>query len=279
MFYFSPRPFYTASVTNTPTMKGDAPPRRRSVRALCERCNWHATHSQQVAALALSIFDQTQPLHRLDAHARELLEYACWLHDIGYAISAKRHHKHGRDLVLSAGLSSFAQVEVQMLAAMVRYHRKRQPQPDDAELQGLNVAQRGRIAILAGILRVADGLDRTQSSIVQCVVISIGQQTIDLRLHTQGPAAAEIHFALEKSDLLADTLNRGLHIEKAEGRMQNTEGRTQKAERSLTLNYNSNSQLGTGTGTPTPNSQLQLQLGTGTGTLCPNSKNIPIPAS
>src|SRR5439155_16707952 len=39
--------------------------RRASVLELARRCNWDEVHSRQVAKLAVSLFDQTLPLHDL----------------------------------------------------------------------------------------------------------------------------------------------------------------------------------------------------------------------
>jgi exopolyphosphatase/guanosine-5'-triphosphate,3'-diphosphate pyrophosphatase len=50
--------------------------RRRSTIELAERCNYYAAHAQQVARLALAIFDQTRAVHGLTDREREWLEYA-----------------------------------------------------------------------------------------------------------------------------------------------------------------------------------------------------------
>src|SRR5262249_59665600 len=47
--------------------------RRRSVVELGERCGYSPTHARHVAALALSIFDQTRAVHRLGAQGPERL--------------------------------------------------------------------------------------------------------------------------------------------------------------------------------------------------------------
>ena len=57
--------------------------RRRSVFELAERCNYWPEHSQQVARLAVALFDQTRAIHGMTDREREWLEYAAILHDIG----------------------------------------------------------------------------------------------------------------------------------------------------------------------------------------------------
>jgi exopolyphosphatase/guanosine-5'-triphosphate,3'-diphosphate pyrophosphatase len=81
--------------------------RRRSVVALAERCLYDETHARHVAGLAVSLFDQTSHLHGLGAPARDLLEYAALLHDIGHHISYPGHHKHSYYLIKNGELRGF----------------------------------------------------------------------------------------------------------------------------------------------------------------------------
>lgn len=209
---------YLRSHLNGIQQKEDYPdPRRRSVLALAQRCNWEEKHSRQVAALALSLFDQLSPVHKLSANARELLEYGSWLHDIGYHINAKSHHKHGAYLILNGDLLGLAQAEIQMIAALARYHRKRKPNNTDSELRGLSAAERRAVKILAGILRIADGLDRTHFGIVQREIVKVTARTIEIRVVASGDAQLEIAFANQKADLLAEGLRRAVRVRLIEG--------------------------------------------------------------
>jgi len=181
-------------------------PRRRSVMSLVSRCQWHEKHSRQVSSIALMLFDQLKPLHHLEPSYRELLEYGCYLHDIGYLISAEDHNKHSRYLVLNGQLLGFTQAELQMLGAMCRYHRGRLPKKKDAELVGLSAKARRAAEILSGILRVADGLDRSHNSLVHRVECRIVGNAFDILVSPHGEAELEMWYARKKSDLLADAL-------------------------------------------------------------------------
>ena len=68
--------------------------RRRNVLAWPVAARLPETHSLHVAALALRLFDQTKRLHNLGDTERDWLEYAAILHDIGYLINERQHHKH-----------------------------------------------------------------------------------------------------------------------------------------------------------------------------------------
>jgi exopolyphosphatase/guanosine-5'-triphosphate,3'-diphosphate pyrophosphatase len=187
-------------------------PRRRTILTLAQRCNWEEKHARHITRLALSLFDQLRPVHGLRANAREMLEYASLLHDIGYHINARSHHKHGAYLIFNGNLLGFAREEIQMIAAIVRYHRKRKPDKADPELDGLDAVQRRTVEILAGILRVADGLDRSHFGVVERLTVTADGRTVDIDALARGPAELEIWFASQKSGLLQDGLQRAIHI-------------------------------------------------------------------
>ena len=60
---------------------------------------------------------------------REWLEYAALLHDIGYSIHYRNHHKHAYYLITNAVLDAFDQREIEIIAHVARYHRGAAPKP------------------------------------------------------------------------------------------------------------------------------------------------------
>jgi exopolyphosphatase/guanosine-5'-triphosphate,3'-diphosphate pyrophosphatase len=187
-------------------------PRRRSVIALAQRCHWDEAHSRQTAILSLALFDQLQSLHRLDSRAREWLDYAALLHDIGYHVNVKAHHRHSYYLIMHGDLLGFAQEEIRAIASICRYHRKRKPAKDDLELTGQSAATRKTISILSGILRVADALDRTHSRLVDQLQITVRGDLIRLQVVARGDAELEMWFAERKAGLLGETLGKKIQI-------------------------------------------------------------------
>src|SRR5436309_2106474 len=101
--------------------------RRRSVFELAERCHYWPEHSQQVARLALSLFDATRAIHGLTDREREWLEYAAVLHDIGVHISYEQHHRHSYYLIKNGDLRGFDPEEIETIAQIARYHRQATP--------------------------------------------------------------------------------------------------------------------------------------------------------
>ncbi len=181
--------------------------RRASVVALATRCSWHEAHARHVADLAVALFDQTQELHGLDAVDRELLEYACLLHDIGEHVSSHGHHRHGAYLVEHGQLRGFDPAEVQVLTSLVRWHRRGNPEVDTHPLADL-----ARIQGLTAFIRLADGLDRGRTGAVDGVDVRVGPSLVLVRLRARGDAELELWGARRKRELFEKCFDRDLEI-------------------------------------------------------------------
>ncbi len=154
--------------------------RRRQVLLLARRYHYPKVHAHHVAKLALSLFDQTRPLHGLGDREREWLEYAALLHDIGHYIRENQHHKHTYYLLTHAELPGFSSEEVDIMANVARYHRRGRPQLRHKGFRVLDQEQRHCVQVLSAFLRIADGLDRSHFSVVRKVTVESGNP---LRLH------------------------------------------------------------------------------------------------
>lgn len=185
--------------------------RRRSIHELLIKCNWHEQHSTQVSKIALKLFDELQPYHNLTSNDRELLDYAALTHDIGYHISHKKHHKHALYLILNADLKGFQQEEIEIIANVARYHRRSTPKARHSQFDVLNPEQKAKIRALSGILRVADGLDRSHFQNVKDLSIEVGEK-ISIKIETVGDPQLEIWGAMRKSELFQKLFNRPLEI-------------------------------------------------------------------
>ena len=80
--------------------------------------------------------------------------------------SSSGHHKHGAYLVRNGQLRGFAPDEIEMLAAIVRWHRRGEPRVSRRVPAARCRRDRRACARSPRILRVADGLDRSRSQIV-----------------------------------------------------------------------------------------------------------------
>ncbi len=133
---------------------------------------WQDTeHYMQVTRLALEIFDGLTDAHHLGKRERCWLECAAILHDAGLSKNRKSHHKESAKLILNDTRLPFTSQERRIVASIARYHRKGFPKPKHYNLATLDPLTVNKVKILAGILRVADGLDYTHQSTVKSLNI------------------------------------------------------------------------------------------------------------
>jgi exopolyphosphatase/guanosine-5'-triphosphate,3'-diphosphate pyrophosphatase len=187
-------------------------PRLRSVIQLAERCGYNADHARQVERLALSLYDQLQPLHGLEANYRELLAHACLLHDIGYLIGHSGHHKHSYYLIRYGTLQGFTEIEIEFIANLARYHRKGKPRRGDYSYAHLDRGSRKAFKKLMPLLRLANALDRTHYSVVDSLSCTIHDDAVDLRVHTNKDTELELWMARRQYEFFERAYKLGIEI-------------------------------------------------------------------
>jgi len=128
------------------------------------------SHSQRVAQLALLLYDELHRAHLLtpqipspnsDADPRTVLQAAALMHDVGKAKGEENHHKASYRMIrgLQRPLGWSAR-ELELAAVVARYHRGALPRPSAKAMQTLDLPDRHQAMQLAGILRLANALDR-----------------------------------------------------------------------------------------------------------------------
>lgn len=181
--------------------------RRRNVMAFARRCQTPEVHSLHVASLALRLFDQTKRLHGLGQAERDWLEYAAILHDVGYLINERQHHKHAYYLITHSDLGGLSADELQIIANVARYHRRALPQTKHEGYEALPARRQRTVRILASLLRIADALDRTRFSVVRSVDVRLGR-TVTIIAHVTGDAELEAWAARGRADLFERVFRR-----------------------------------------------------------------------
>ncbi len=185
--------------------------RRASVLGLARRCNWPAAHARAVATHALALFDLTASIHGLDATDRELLEDAALLHDVGEHVASSGHHKHGAYLIRNGQLRGFDPAEVELLAAVVRWHRRGEPRVSD-EFPLLDARAIECVRVLTALLRVADGLDRSRTQSVRGLAGTLNANLLLLRIESHGDPELEVWGARRKRQLFEKVFDRELEF-------------------------------------------------------------------
>ncbi len=159
-----------------------------SARMFSARLGHDLQHGEQVRRLALAVFDQTRRRHRLPAEARAALELAALMHDIGEVINTAAHHRHGEYLIRTGRIAELDDRVREMAAALVRSHRRADPDPrKHAAYAALSPRRRRQVRKLLAILRLADGLDTEHRQRIRELTVARRGRKIDLRLQLADP--------------------------------------------------------------------------------------------
>ncbi|HWV08526.1 MULTISPECIES: exopolyphosphatase [unclassified Pseudomonas] len=102
--------------------------RERTLSALMERYHVDLEQAARVESKALEALEQVADSWELtDEWHRELLVWAARVHELGLDIAHYQYHKHGAYLIEHSDLSGFSRQDQQMLALLVRGHRRNVP--------------------------------------------------------------------------------------------------------------------------------------------------------
>jgi len=152
--------------------------RYKSVMHIAENFRIDKEHAMHVTRLALKIFDSIKKLHKLGNTEREYLEAAAILHEVGSFVSHSQHHRHSYYLIRNSEMLGFTENEKEIIANVARYHRKSHPKAKHVDFAKLSPEDKLLVRKLAGILRVADGLDRSHTASVKNIETEFDNNTV-----------------------------------------------------------------------------------------------------
>src|SRR5262249_30180322 len=144
---------------------------------------------------------------------REWLEYAAILHDIGVHISYERHHKHSYYLIRNGDLRGVDPDEIETIALISRYHRRRTPRRPHQGYRRLPPTRARAIEALAATLRLAESLDRSHAQTVSSVDLHDRGEDELLQIRTAGDAELELWAAGRHAQPFEGLLGKPLRFE------------------------------------------------------------------
>lgn len=157
--------------------------RASSIRNVAIRCGADIRHADHVARLALQLHDSLAAAGAIEPSAdeRALLWAASLLHDVGMAIGYDGHASHSQYVIRNAGIAGFTPREIELIAQIVRHHRKGTP-----EVEAIDAPARpgdaGLLARCALLLRIAELLDHGHDQRVREARVVRDGRALALRL-------------------------------------------------------------------------------------------------
>ena len=175
---------------------------RAAVENLMLRHGADQEHARRVARHALDLYDGLAGAEVLEASPddRRLLEAAALLADLGRSIAFDNRHKHARYLILDEGLPGFARDDMHAVAQIVRYIPKGTPESDT------------RVELLAGVLRIAEQLERTRSEDVNGLGVREDDEAVVVLVDARADASVGLWAAAQSTELLASALGREVRV-------------------------------------------------------------------
>jgi len=170
--------------------------RERTIKALKKRYYVDAGQSRRIEATALYLLAQARRSWSLEeSEYHDMLSWAARTHEIGLTIAHTQFHKHSAYLLQHSDLPGFTNTEQQLLAFLVRGHRRKFPKE---EYRLLPEQRQGSYRKLCLLLRLAVILHRSRSS---ARLPAIELKADEKSLHLRFPIGWLDHHPLTRADL------------------------------------------------------------------------------
>ncbi len=154
--------------------------RARTVDSLARRYQVSPHQARRVTDTVARLLDQARDAWRLDDdNLALLLAWAARLHEIGMDIAHNGYHKHGAYILRHADMPGFSRSEQEVMAALVRAHRRKFPV---ADFDALPESWRKPLTRLAILLRLSVVLHRARSHTpLPELQLTVKKKTLHLR--------------------------------------------------------------------------------------------------
>ncbi|MCX8062943.1 MAG: HD domain-containing protein, partial [Anaerolineales bacterium] len=197
--------------------RGPPKPRREQVFTsaikLGQKYKFDEEHGRFVANFASRLFLQSLSLHNLTEKELLILEAASLLHDIGHFINTIDHDKHGYYILMNTPLVGLSPQEQEILATVVRYHRKDSFSTPDEVFKSLSQNDRATVSKLCALMELADALDISHTARLQDLILEKEDSKWRLILVSPDPLLLEKWWIEKRKSLFQDVFGVQLTVE------------------------------------------------------------------
>ena len=99
-----------------------------------------------------------------------------------------------------------------LIGHVVRYHRKAYPKSKHKQFKRLSDPQKQTVWVLAGLLRMAVGLDRAKNQQVEAISCNISDKDVEIVVAGKGDLKIELWAAMGDRKMLAKALDRSVQL-------------------------------------------------------------------
>jgi len=175
-------------------------------------------HLRRVSNLAVTLFDQLSPIHKLNGYERRLLLIASLLHEVGTVIDVEGRDKHTLYMLLNAPVHGLTHRERVIAAYVAASHDELYlANVEDFINRGpLLPEDRCLIEKLAMLLQIAHSLDRSQTGSVIKVQTTIQDEKCIIAVRTKANAELEINDVKRKDKAFEQAFGYKLQISRSD---------------------------------------------------------------
>lgn len=174
--------------------------------------NINHEHAQNVANLALVLYDELNDIHGYGSEERKILQTAALLHDSGVAVNYYDHPEHSAYIILNSRLCGLSHREI-VLAACVAASHEKDKMPDTMLKQYKKILrQEDKVlaVILSLFLKIAESLDRSESGTIDQICCKISSETVKIEAYADENPEFELNYAKEHSDIFKQIFGKTL---------------------------------------------------------------------
>ncbi len=177
---------------------------RTSAQNMANRYLVDQAHTQTVTKFALHLFDRLKKVHMLDEKARQWLEIACTVNDIGNFIDLHRRHHHSAYILEANQLIGLSDRENEIIAEIARYQSDLGPQQDERHYRHLDPQIQMIVAKLAGIARLASSLDISRGQKIKRISVSLKAEKVIITAFSSQDLTLERWALYKKAQLFEE---------------------------------------------------------------------------
>lgn len=174
-------------------------------RSISRRYMGDDKREQTLENICMAIFDSMKKVTGLSKRDRLLLRIATILHDCGKYISLYNVAQSSYDIIMATEIIGLSETEREIVAGVVKYNHVYM----DYDIERTAISGRGeevymRIAKLAAILRIANGLDKSQKQKFNDIKASLKDDTLVITVRTNKDITLEKGMFEKRADFFEE---------------------------------------------------------------------------
>ncbi|WP_024614418.1 Ppx/GppA phosphatase family protein [Clostridium sp. Ade.TY] len=188
-----------------------------SIKGIMNKLNINKNHAKNVYDIAMNLFDNLKPIHKLDDNYKKILKTAALLHDCGISIDYYNHHKHSFYIILNSSINGLSHKDLLISATVAASHRNNSyhmPYPQFSSI--INRIDINAIEYLGSIIKIAESLDRSLGGAVKELIVDILPDSVVLKLKSSLDLELEIRQAMRSAYSFKQIYGKELIIEKVD---------------------------------------------------------------